>query len=90
MIALAYKRLDDALSPVEIAQLGREHVEADLRFGAFAVFQCPLKDDSEPALRMLKVPLPMPPHPPSPPSYLCTEEVDKPLSHKLLTRQCKR
>ena len=57
MIALAYKRLDDALSPVEIAHLSREQVEAELRFGAFAVFQCPLKEDSEPALRMLKVPL---------------------------------
>ena len=42
MIALAYKRLD-------------EQVEAGLTLGAFAVFQCPLKEESEPALAMLKV-----------------------------------
>lgn len=55
VIALAYKKLDAALSPVEIGHLSREEVESDLEFGAFAVFQCPLKEDSKPALRQLKV-----------------------------------
>jgi hypothetical protein len=55
VIALACKRLDEGLSAVEISGLSREQVEAGLTFGAFAVFQCPLKEESEPALRMLKV-----------------------------------
>jgi cation-transporting ATPase 13A1 len=55
VIALAYKKLDEKLSPVEISNLPREDIESDLEFGAFAIFQCPLKEESEPALRMLKV-----------------------------------
>ncbi len=57
VIALAYKKLDAKLSPVEIGNLPRSEVESNLHFGAFAIFQCPLKEESEPALRMLKVPL---------------------------------
>lgn len=55
VIALAYKVLDKTLSPMEISSLTREEVESDLDFGGFAIFQCPLKEESEPALRMLKV-----------------------------------
>ena len=40
---------------MEISNLPREDIESDLEFGAFAIFQCPLKEESEPALRMLKV-----------------------------------
>ena len=55
MIALAHKRLGEGLSAVDISNLSREQVESGLEFGAFAVFQCPLKPESEPALGMLKV-----------------------------------
>ena len=55
VIALAWKKLDAELSPIQIGALTREEVECGLFFGGFAVFHCPLKEDSEPALRMLKV-----------------------------------
>lgn len=55
MIALAWKKLDAELTPSQIAALSRENIECGLTFGGFAVFHCPLKEDSEPALRMLKV-----------------------------------
>lgn len=55
VIALAYKKLDEKLSPVEISNMPREEIESGLEFAAFAIFQCPLKEESEPALRMLKV-----------------------------------
>ena len=55
VIALAFKRLAEGLSAGEVSGLSRGQVEAGLAFGAFAVFQCPLKEESEPALRMLKV-----------------------------------
>ena len=55
VIALAWKKLGAELSPVQIGALTREEVERGLSFGGFAVFHCPLKEDSEPALRMLKV-----------------------------------
>ncbi len=55
VIALAWKKLDAELSPIQIGALTREEVERGLSFGGFAVFHCPLKEDSEPALRMLKV-----------------------------------
>lgn len=54
---MAWKKLDERLSPIQIGALTREEVECGLTFGGFAVFHCPLKDDSEPALRMLKVTL---------------------------------
>lgn len=57
VIALAYKKLDEKMSPVEISNMPREEIESGLEFAAFAIFQCPLKEESEPALRMLKVPL---------------------------------
>ena len=57
VIALAWKKLDEQLSPIQIGALTREEIECGLTFGGFAVFHCPLKDDSEPALRMLKVTL---------------------------------
>lgn len=55
MIALAWKKLDAELTPSQITALSRENIECGLTFGGFAVFHCPLKEDSEPALRMLKV-----------------------------------
>lgn len=58
VIALAYKKLDEKLSPVDIGNMPREEIESGLDFAAFAIFQCPLKEESEPALRMLKVRLP--------------------------------
>lgn len=55
VIALAWKKLDAELTPSQITALSREEIESGLTFGGFAVFHCPLKEDSEPALRMLKV-----------------------------------
>ena len=55
VIALAWKKMDAELSPIQIGALTREEIERGLSFGGFAVFHCPLKEDSEPALRMLKV-----------------------------------
>jgi len=55
VIALAWKKLDAELTPSQITALSRENIECGLTFGGFAVFHCPLKEDSEPALRMLKV-----------------------------------
>ena len=55
VIALAWKKLDAELTPSQITALSREEIECGLTFGGFAVFHCPLKEDSEPALRMLKV-----------------------------------
>ena len=55
VIALAWKKLGAELSPIQIGALTREEIERSLSFGGFAVFHCPLKEDSEPALRMLKV-----------------------------------
>ena len=57
VIALAWKKLDAELTPSQITALSREEIECGLTFGGFAVFHCPLKEDSEPALRMLKVSL---------------------------------
>ena len=55
VIALAWKKLDAELGPTQVGSLSREDIECGLTFGGFAVFHCPLKEDSEPALRMLKV-----------------------------------
>ena len=55
VIALAWKKLDAELTPSQVTALSREEIECGLTFGGFAVFHCPLKEDSEPALRMLKV-----------------------------------
>ena len=54
VIALAYKELPADYTASQIRDLIREDVESELRFGGFAVLQCPLKPESEPALRMLK------------------------------------
>ena len=54
VIALAYKELPADYTASQIRDLVREDVESELRFGGFAVLQCPLKPESEPALRMLK------------------------------------
>jgi cation-transporting ATPase 13A1 len=34
--------------------MARSEAEAGLTFAGFAIFQCPLKPESEPALRMLQ------------------------------------
>ena len=56
IIALGYRPLDESSQEDEAALRGnsREAAETNLHFAGFAVFQCPLKPDSAPALRMLK------------------------------------
>lgn len=54
VLALAYKQLPGEMTPSELRHLPRDHAESGLLFAGFAVFRSPLKDDSEPALRMLR------------------------------------
>ena len=54
VIALAYKQLDSGISASDLRTMPRGTVEQDLCFGGFAVLRCPLKPESEPALKMLK------------------------------------
>lgn len=54
MLALAYKPLPSDLTPSALRHIPRDEAESDLTFAGFAVFRSPLKDDSEPALRMLR------------------------------------
>ncbi len=54
MIALAFKKLDPALGAAGARALPREELESELEFVGFAVLQCPLKEESEPALRQLR------------------------------------
>ncbi|GMH40341.1 hypothetical protein BSKO_08245 [Bryopsis sp. KO-2023] len=56
VIALAYKVLDGDTEEGGMVLRGanREAAETGLTFAGFAVFQCPLKPESEGALRMLK------------------------------------
>lgn len=54
VIALAYKQLDSNISAADLRSLSRADIEHDLIFGGFAVLRCPLKEESEPALKMLK------------------------------------
>eukprot|EP00775_Hariotina_reticulata_P005162 gene5162-5400_t len=53
VIALARRQLPSNLSMPELRSLSREEVEADMDFQGFAVFQCPLKVESEPTLASL-------------------------------------
>ncbi|KAK9845150.1 hypothetical protein WJX84_012056 [Apatococcus fuscideae] len=54
VIALAYKRLPSSTATSELRSMSRDDIESGLDFGGFAVFHCPLKPESEPALRILK------------------------------------
>ena len=54
VIALAYKRLDSSTNASDLRTMPRGTVEQGLCFGGFAVLRCPLKVESEPALKMLK------------------------------------
>ena len=54
MIALAYKQLDSSVSASDLRTMPRGSIEQGLTFGGFAVLRCPLKAESEPALKMLK------------------------------------
>ncbi|KAG2431042.1 hypothetical protein HYH02_013473 [Chlamydomonas schloesseri] len=53
VIALAHKHLSPDLDAAAVRALSREAVESELIFVGFAVFQCPLKPESEPALKEL-------------------------------------
>ncbi|KAG2425295.1 hypothetical protein HXX76_013876 [Chlamydomonas incerta] len=53
VIALAHKALSPDLDATAVRALSREAVESELNFVGFAVFQCPLKPESEPALKEL-------------------------------------
>ena len=54
VIALAYKQLETGTNASDLRVMPRGEIEKDLRFGGFAVLRCPLKTESEPALKMLK------------------------------------
>ncbi|GFR45827.1 hypothetical protein Agub_g7191, partial [Astrephomene gubernaculifera] len=53
VIALAHKALSPDLDSATLRSMPREEVESQLHFVGFAVFQCPLKPESEPALAAL-------------------------------------
>lgn len=57
VLALAYKELPSDLTPSSLRHTPREEAEANLTFAGFAVFRSPLKEQSEPALRMLRASL---------------------------------
>lgn len=54
VLALAYKRLPDDLTPSALRHTPRDIAESELEFAGFAIFRSPLKPDSEPSLRMLR------------------------------------
>ena len=54
VIALAYKQLGSSTTASDLRTMPRAEIEKDLSFGGFAVLRCPLKPESEPALKMLK------------------------------------
>ena len=56
VLALAYKHLsaEDA-APANLRHLSRDEAESGMVFAGFAVFRSPLKPQSEPSLRMLKM-----------------------------------
>lgn len=53
VIALALRPLPVDADPVAIRAMTRDQVEGGMQFAGFAVFQCPLKPESEPALKAL-------------------------------------
>ena len=53
VISLATKKLRDGHDRAALKALPREDVEAELEWVGFAIFQCPLKEESEPALKQL-------------------------------------
>ncbi|EFJ41014.1 hypothetical protein VOLCADRAFT_107850 [Volvox carteri f. nagariensis] len=53
VIALAHKALPADLDAATLRSMPREAVESKLNFVGFAIFQCPLKPESEPALAAL-------------------------------------
>ena len=54
MIALAYKQLPAEPLAADLRNMARSEAESGFTFAGFAIFQCPLKPESEPALRMLQ------------------------------------
>jgi len=53
VLALAYKHLEDNISPAKVTKLDRENIETGLTFGGFIVFHCPLKEDAIETIEML-------------------------------------
>ena len=51
---MAYKKLPSDMTAAQVRDMTRDEAEGGLEFGGFAVLQCPLKPESEPALKMLK------------------------------------
>ncbi|KAL4527712.1 hypothetical protein Ndes2437A_g02854 [Nannochloris sp. 'desiccata'] len=54
VLALAYKKLPDEMTPSALRHTPRDEAESNLVFAGFAIFRSPLKPDSEPSLRMLR------------------------------------
>ena len=53
MLALAHRRLPDDTTAAAVRGMSREDAESQLHLAGFAVLQCPLKPESEPALAAL-------------------------------------
>ncbi|CAM9010849.1 unnamed protein product [Wickerhamomyces anomalus] len=53
VLALAYKYMEDNISPAKVTKLDRDAVETGLIFGGFIVFHCPLKEDAIETIEML-------------------------------------
>lgn len=53
VLALAYKYMEDNISPAKVTKLDRDAVETGLIFGGFIVFHCPLKEDAVETIEML-------------------------------------
>ncbi|ODV96459.1 hypothetical protein PACTADRAFT_33629 [Pachysolen tannophilus NRRL Y-2460] len=53
VLALAYKYLENNISPSRVNKITREEVESNLIFGGFMIFHCPLKKDAVETVKML-------------------------------------
>ena len=53
MLALAHRKLPGDTTAAAVRGMPREEAESQLQLAGFAVLQCPLKPESEPALAAL-------------------------------------
>ena len=53
VLALAHRQLPSDFTAAAVRAMSREEAESQLQLAGFAVLQCPLKPESEPALAAL-------------------------------------